>query len=119
MTPMVALANTSAAMVVTSIAASSQNWQRPEGRAVMDRRVEWSALGEDLAQLRGEGIGVAGLAVLATEEAAVVAREDHRIRAEALGDGDGAAVRHRRPDSTPAAITIRVDAARSASKSGS
>ena len=67
------------------------------GETAPDRTLETLALGEDLAQLRGEGIGIAGLAVLATEEAAVVAREDHGGRAEALGDGDRAAGRHRAP----------------------
>ena len=41
------------------------------------------------------------LAVLAAEEAAVVAREDHRRRAEPLGDGLGAAVGH---------LALRLDA---------
>ena len=59
--------------------------------------------GEDLAQLRGEGVRVARLAVLAAEEAAVVAREDHRLRAEALGDGVAAAARH---------LAVGLDAAR-------
>ena len=49
---------------------------------------------EDLAQLRGEGNGIAGLAVLVTEEAAVAAREDHELRLEPLGDGERAAERH-------------------------
>ena len=56
------------------------------GRTVVRGPTRWvgSALGEDLAQLRGEGIRVAGLAVLTAEEAAVVARERHWRRAEAF-----------------------------------
>ena len=52
-----------------------------------------SGLGEDLAQLGREAVRVAGLAVLATEEAAVVAREDDRRCPEALGHGERAAIR--------------------------
>ena len=42
-------------------------------------------MGEDLAQLGCERIRLAGLAVLATEEATVIAGEAHRRGPEALG----------------------------------
>jgi DNA ligase D-like protein (predicted ligase) len=53
-----------------------------------------SGFGEDLAQLRGEAIGIAWLPVLVAEEAAVAAREDDRLRAETLGHGLRAAAGH-------------------------
>ena len=74
---------------------------------------------KDLAQPRGELVRLAGLAVLAAEEPAVIARERDRRRPEALGDGLAPRWAISPSDSSPAARTIRVDAARSASKSGS
>src|SRR5215218_2096634 len=53
-----------------------------------------SALREDLAELGGEGVRVPALAILATEETAVTAREDHRLRAEPLGHRVRATARH-------------------------
>ena len=44
-----------------------------------------SGLGEDLAQLGGEGLRLARLAVLTAQESTVVAREDDGLLAEALG----------------------------------
>ena len=75
---------------------------------------------EDLAQLRGERVRLAGLAVLAAEEAAVVAREGDRRRCPSRSATASPPRWAISPsDSAPTAMTIRVDAARSASKSGS
>jgi hypothetical protein len=61
----------------------------------MRRQGTWAdgSGGEDLTERRGERVRLAGLAVFATEEPAVVAREARRLRAEPLRDGDPAAVR--------------------------
>ena len=81
--------------------ATSTGGPSRHGRAIIpprDGRVQRhpgrrsSVGGEDLAQLRGEGLGLARLAVFAAEEAAVVAREDDGRRAEPLGDRLGAAM---------------------------
>jgi len=48
----------------------------------------------ELAQRGREPIGIAGLAVLVAQEAAVTAREDDRCGAGTLGDGLAAAPRH-------------------------
>ena len=79
-----------------------------------------SVLGvQDVAQLGGECVRLAGPAVLAAEEAGVVAREDRRLGREPLGNPIGPRFAISPSDSAPAATTSRVEAARSASKSGS
>src|SRR5207344_338242 len=57
------------------------------GHAGQRTALDASGRCEDLAQLRGEGVRLAGLAVFAAEEAAVVAREDDGLGAEPRGDG--------------------------------
>jgi hypothetical protein len=52
-----------------------------------------STLRHDVPQLGREGIRIPSLSVLAAEEAAVVAGEDHRLGAEPLSDGESTAVR--------------------------
>ena len=53
---------------------------------VCDCELHRSALLENIARLRGEGVPVPALAILATEDSGVVAREDdHRLRAEPFG----------------------------------
>ena len=66
----------------------------PEPARLRPTQTDRSGLREHLAQLGREGVRLAGPAVLATEEAAVVAREDHRLLPEPLGDRMAAAVRH-------------------------
>jgi len=56
--------------------------------------VHRSGVLEDFAQLRREGVWLAGLAVLAAEEAAVAAREHDGLDTESLCHGQGAALRH-------------------------
>ena len=58
---------------------------------------------QDLAELRREGLGIAGLPVLAAQEPAVMAREEHRAGAKTLGHREGAAVRQ---------LAFRLDAGR-------
>ncbi len=53
-----------------------------------------SGPGQDLAELGGEGVGLARLAVLTAEEAAVAAREGDRLGTQALGHRVRAAIRH-------------------------
>jgi hypothetical protein len=43
-------------------------------------------LAEHLPQFGGEGVRIAGLAILAAQEASMVAREDHRRRSKSLGN---------------------------------
>src|SRR3954454_19645971 len=58
------------------------------------RYLDGSDVDQDLAQLRRERIGVAGLAILAAEEPAVVAREGNDGGSEAFRGRNGAAMRH-------------------------
>ena len=73
---------------------------------------------EDLAEPGGERLGFPHLTVLTTEEPGVAAWEDDGLRAQSLSDRRGRAVRQLAFRLRPAAMMTRVDAARSASKSG-
>ena len=74
--------------------------------------------GKHLAQLRRELVGLARLAVLAAEEAAVIPREPDDFRAEPFRDASAPRAASMPSLSSPAAMTTRAGAARSASKSG-
>ena len=50
------------------------------------------AVAQDLTQFRGEGVRIAALAVLATEEPTMVARKDHGRRSQPLGHRVGSAI---------------------------
>jgi hypothetical protein len=69
--------------------------------------------------LAAKASGLAGLAVFVAEEAAVIARVEHRLGAKPLVDGEGLRLAIWPSDSSPAATTTCVDADRRASKSGS
>ena len=70
-----------------------QTQRRAAARSFLRRRTLFSFL-QHLAQLGCERFRLTwGLAVLAAHESAVAAREDHRLGAEAFGDGGGAAAR--------------------------
>ena len=45
------------------------------------------AIGEDVAQLAGEGFGLAGVSGVAAHEAAVMAGEDRRLLTKPFGRG--------------------------------
>ena len=88
------------------------------GQAHADERRAQRLRGEHLAQLGRECVRLARLAVFATQEPAVIAREVSGLAAQPLCDGLRATVGQLTVRLDAAARTIRVEAARSASKSG-
>lgn len=73
---------------------------------------------QDLAQGGSKGVRVPRLAILAAQETGVVAGEGDRRRSKRSAMTVAARLAIWPSDSAPEAMTIRVDAARRASKSG-